>query len=274
MKVRMKFTKTGPIRYVGHLDFMRYFSRAVARSGLPGAYSGGFSPHLIISFAAPLGVGEETVGDYTDLELAYKDPYCKDADELLRLEGLGLKNDELPDAPSGDEMCGEMNRVLTEGVRIISCTRVGQTKKDKAMALVRSASYELYLKESFLPSLEGASLERAVSEFYALPEIICHKKTKKSERDEDIKPLIGHLSASDRDGTLPERFSERRDFTRCRKIELTCATGSTQNLKPAMVMEALCRHLSESFDPYGFQIVRTDTFAEDGTALDRLGILL
>lgn len=274
MKVRMKFTKTGPIRYVGHLDFMRYFSRAVARSGLPGAYSGGFSPHLLISFAAPLGVGEETVGDYTDVELAFQDPYCKDADELLRLEGLGLKNDELPAAPSGEEMCAEMNRVLTDGVRILSCVRVGQTKKDKAMALVRSASYELYLKENFLPDLEGAPLERAVSDFYDLPEIICHKKTKKSERDEDIKTLISHLSAAGQGGMLPERFLKRRDFSRCRRIDLTCATGSTQNLKPAMVMEALCRHLSEPFEPYGFQIVRTDTFAEDGTALDRLGILL
>lgn len=274
MKVRMKFTKTGPIRYVGHLDFMRYFSRAVARSGLPGAYSGGFSPHLLISFAAPLGVGEETVGDYTDLELAFKDPYCRDADELLRLEGLGLKNDELPDAPSGDAMCAEMNRVLTDGVRILSCVRVGQTKKDKAMALVRSASYELYLKESFLPDLEDRALGETVAEFYALPEIICHKKTKKSERDEDIKTLIGHLSAENKGEELPEHLKARRDFSRCRKIDLTCATGSTQNLKPAMVMEALCRYLSAPFDPYGFQIVRTDTFAEDGTALDRLGIRL
>lgn len=274
MKVRMKFTKTGPIRYVGHLDFMRYFSRAVARSGLPGAYSGGFSPHLLISFAAPLGVGEETLGDYADLELAFKDPYCKDAEELLRLEGLGLINEELPDAPTGDEMCAEMNRVLTEGVRILSCSRVGQTKKDKAMALVRSASYELYFKETFLPDLEGVALSAAVSGFFNQPEIICHKKTKKSEKDENIRPLMYAMSVDHKGEMPPERFKERREFSRCRKVSLTCATGSTQNLKPAMVMEAFCRHMDRPFDPYGFQIVRTDTFAEDGTALSGLGIQL
>ena len=55
MKVRIKFTKEGPMKFVGHLDTMRYFQKAVRRAELPIAFSGGYSPHMIMSFAAPLG---------------------------------------------------------------------------------------------------------------------------------------------------------------------------------------------------------------------------
>ena len=51
MKVRIKFTKEGPMKFVGHLDTMRYFQKAVRRAELPIAFSGGYSPHMIMSFA-------------------------------------------------------------------------------------------------------------------------------------------------------------------------------------------------------------------------------
>lgn len=57
MKVRIKFAKTGHMKFVGHLDTMRYFQKAIRRAELPVAFSGGYSPHMIMSFAAPLGVG-------------------------------------------------------------------------------------------------------------------------------------------------------------------------------------------------------------------------
>ncbi len=269
MKVRMKFTKTGPIRYVGHLDFMRYFTKAVQRSGLPGVYTGGFSPHLIISFAAPLGVGEETLGDYADVELAYRDAFAE-GDELYRLEDIGLINDDLPSAPSGTKICDAMNAVLTDGVRVTDVCRVGQIKTDKAMALVRSAAYELFLKDSFLPGITGQMLSQKIQEFCALDEIIIHKKTKKSEKDMDIKPLMTYMSGGTFD-LNPEPFTHRHDFDRKRHITLICATGSTQNLKPSAVLEAFCKFVDEPYSPYGYNILRMDTFAETGMPLAALG---
>ena len=64
MKVRIKFSKEGPMKFVGHLDTMRYFQKALRRAELPVAFSGGYSPHMIMSFAVPLGVGMESLGDY------------------------------------------------------------------------------------------------------------------------------------------------------------------------------------------------------------------
>ena len=69
MKVRMRFSKSGTMKFIGHLDIMRYFQKAFRRSGIDIAYSGGFSPHQIMSFAAPLGVGLESDGEYLDVEL-------------------------------------------------------------------------------------------------------------------------------------------------------------------------------------------------------------
>ena len=68
MKVRVKFEKTGPMKYIGHLDMMRFFQKAIRRAGIDVAYSEGFSPHMIMSFAYPLGVGMTSSGEYFDLE--------------------------------------------------------------------------------------------------------------------------------------------------------------------------------------------------------------
>ena len=56
-KLRIKFSKHGPIIFIGHLDIMRYFQKAMRRAEVDISYSTGFSPHQIMSFAAPLGVG-------------------------------------------------------------------------------------------------------------------------------------------------------------------------------------------------------------------------
>ena len=99
MKVRIKFTKVGALRYVGHLDFMRTFQKIIKRSGVQAVFTRGFSPHMIMSFAAPLGVGLESLGEYVDFEMAYRDPYELTKIELQRMNQLNIENDELPAVP-------------------------------------------------------------------------------------------------------------------------------------------------------------------------------
>ena len=74
LKVRIKFAKTGCMKYVGHLDIMRFFQKAIRRSQLPIRYSEGFNPHQIMSFAAPLGVGLTSEGEYLDIDLKEEVP--------------------------------------------------------------------------------------------------------------------------------------------------------------------------------------------------------
>lgn len=57
MKIRIKFRKYGALKFVGHLDMMRYFQKALKRAGIDMKYSEGFNPHMIMSFAARLVSG-------------------------------------------------------------------------------------------------------------------------------------------------------------------------------------------------------------------------
>ena len=66
MTVRIKFSKFGAMKFIGHLDVMRYFQKAIRRAELDVCYSNGFHPHQVMSFAAPLGVGLTSDGEYVD----------------------------------------------------------------------------------------------------------------------------------------------------------------------------------------------------------------
>ena len=57
MRIRITFSKSGPMQYVGHLDLHRAWERTFRRSGLPLEYSQGFhpQPHLNLACALPVG---------------------------------------------------------------------------------------------------------------------------------------------------------------------------------------------------------------------------
>ena len=67
MKIRVKFSKHGAMKFIGHLDIMRYFQKAIRRAEIPIVFTEGFSPHMVMSFASPLGVGIESEGEYMDI---------------------------------------------------------------------------------------------------------------------------------------------------------------------------------------------------------------
>ena len=187
MKVRVKFTKTGSLRFTGHLDLMRFFQKALRISGIKMAYTKGYSPHMILSFAAPLGVGMESLGEYFDAELAYRDPVLHTADDDERLKDIGLINEELPLCPPASVLIEMLNAVMPSGIRIAGITRIEEGKSGKAMSLVKEASYITVL------SGIGADVSEASEKFGAFlteEKIIVHKITKKAEADVDIRPML------------------------------------------------------------------------------------
>ena len=58
------------MKYITHLDLMRFWERALRRAGVPIAYSEGFSPHAQISLAAPLPVGTTSEAELMDIFLS------------------------------------------------------------------------------------------------------------------------------------------------------------------------------------------------------------
>jgi len=200
MRYRIRFSKEGELTYIGHLDLMRFFQKAMRRAALPMTYSQGFNPHPIMSFAQPLGLGLTSSGEYVDIEL----------DEKL----------------SSVEILQRLNRQMCEGISIISAKLLDDNETG-AMASLAAAKYTLTLAPSFDVNVQK------LSEFLAQEQIIVHKKTKRGEADVNIKPLIYGASCEGN------------------KLKLFICTGSMNNLRPEMVLDAY----------YSFAGVELDTDA-------------
>jgi radical SAM-linked protein len=69
MRVRLRYTKAGKVRWTSHRDLARMFERAFRRTQLPIAYSGGFAPRPKVSFGLALPTGAESEAEYLDVEL-------------------------------------------------------------------------------------------------------------------------------------------------------------------------------------------------------------
>lgn len=160
MKLRVKFSKHGAIKFIGHLDVMRYFQKAIRRAGIDIAYTGGFSPHQIMSFAAPLGVGLESNGEYMDIEV---NSLTSTQDTLERL-----------------------NQQMAEGISVLE-VKLLPDNAGNAMASVAAATYTIRFREGYEPDIEYTTL---LDEFYQQEEIVVTKKTKKNESTFDMKPFI------------------------------------------------------------------------------------
>lgn len=163
MKVRIKFSKHGPIKFIGHLDVMRYFQKAMRRSEIDIAYTTGFSPHQIMSFAAPLGVGLESNGEYMDVEL---NSMVSSADVVDRLNAVGA-----------------------DGIRVLSA-KVLPENAGNAMASVAAADYTIRFREGRAPKF---NYKDALADFYAKDRILVTKETKKNTLEVDLKPGIYKL---------------------------------------------------------------------------------
>lgn len=68
-RIRLRYTKRGPLKFSSHRDFQRAFERAVRRVGVPMAYSAGFSPHPKISYANAAPTGTASEAEYVEIGL-------------------------------------------------------------------------------------------------------------------------------------------------------------------------------------------------------------
>ena len=69
MKLRLRHTKLGKVRFTSSRDAARIWERALRRAGLPVALSEGFTPRPKISFGLALPTGAESVAEYVDIDL-------------------------------------------------------------------------------------------------------------------------------------------------------------------------------------------------------------
>lgn len=218
------------MKFIGHLDIMRFFQKAIRRSGLPIAFSEGFSPHMIMSFAAPLGVGVTSSGEYFDMELT---------EEI-----------------SSAEITDRLNREMVEGMQVISARKIPEGKAGKAMSLVAAADYVVRFREG----MELKDWEKCLDDFFRQDKFVILRKTKRSEKETDIRPWILELRA-EKNG-----------------IFMKVSQGSVHNLKPELVLEAFAAFLGQELSPTALLIHREEVYAENAegqfVSLESLGEII
>lgn len=216
MKARIKFRKYGAMKFIGHLDIMRFFQKVMRRADIPIAFTGGFSPHMIMSFANPLGVGVTSDGEYFDIELT------EEIDMNAAVE--------------------RMNQVMVEGIDIVNMVPISDEKKRTGMTIVAAADYLSSVKNNAFPP----NWKERADAFMAQDGICVTKKTKKSEKEVDIKPMI-------------YKFEVQDD-----SIYMQVAAGSVSNLKPELVMQAFSKFLGLNPEELIFTHHRLEVYADEG----------
>lgn len=222
-QIRIRFRKWGCMKYIGHLDMMRYFQKAMRRANIDICYSEGFSPHQIMSFAAPLGVGITSDGEYLDIEVN--------------------------STKSTKESLADLNNTMVEGVEITGYVALPENAKN-AMSIVAAADYELSYKEGYESPFNINEWKEIIKkEFQDKEEFLIIKKTKKSEREVDLKPLVYHLDVIEADGKPV--------------FNIRVSTGSVNNIKPELVLSSLYQKMDKEYEELAIQIHRKEVFALD-----------
>lgn len=221
MNIRMKFEKQGCMKFIGHLDIMRYFQKAIRRADIDIAYSEGFSPHMIMSFAAPLGVGLTSRGEYVDLQVHS----CESSSSAVEA----------------------LNNVMVEGMNVVSFKKLPDNAKN-AMSSVAAADYFVKFREGCAPE----DWESRFEAFLKKEEMLIVKKTKNSEAEVDLKPMI--YEAKLRDGGI--------------FMKLAC--GSVNNLKPELVMEAFTRDAGITLSAFALEVERLEIYTDTGDETNRI----
>lgn len=251
MKARIKFSKTGSMRFIGHLDVMRYFQKAFRRAGLPVSYSQGYSPHQILSFTSPLGIGLTSDAEYLDLELE--------------------------ECPEPEKMVEWMNSQMNDEIRVKEFLLLPDHAKP-SMAVLAACDYLIAVKPGYETCFQDGEWTAAqMKKFLAQDVISITKKTKRSEKEADIRPNIYYAStgldefAQMTGQEYGELCLDREEYTPLLYCQLTA--GSVVNIKPELVMQAFLDFVGEEYNPLAYQYHRMEMYGDAGGKKGELRLL-
>lgn len=163
MRVRVRFSKRGKLRWISHRDVARIWERALRRSGAPVAYSGGFSPRPRLSFGLALPTGAESLAEYLDVD---------------------LEGEATLDPPT-------LSSALPPGMEVAGTAPLTPGDPSLQHAVV-ACDWEIRVPDD-------APVAGAVQRFVEAPEVVVTRERKGHQVTDDIRPSVLSLEA---DGPL------------------------------------------------------------------------
>lgn len=164
MRIRLRYDKTGKVRWTSHRDLARVWERVVRRARLPIAYSQGFSPHPRLRFGLALSTGHESVAEYLDLDLR------PDAD--------------LPDAAEIDALPDRLNELLPSGVEVTAAAEI-PTSTTSLQEAVTSCEWSVELR-----GITPTRAEEAVDRLLRADELVITRQRKGKDITDDVRPHL------------------------------------------------------------------------------------
>lgn len=163
--VRVWFEKKGDARYISHLDLSRCMQRALKRSGLPIWYTEGFHPHVYVTFALPLSLGQESRCEIMDFRLYEERPL--------------------------NEVFAALAAAMPPDLPVTRCAFPVQKPKE-----IASSVYKILLP--------GQAEARSGAEaFFGRPSVLVTKRTKKGgEKTVELAPHLASAACRVRDEDL------------------------------------------------------------------------
>lgn len=168
-KVRLRYSKTGEMRFLGHLELVSSISRAIKRAGLPLRYSHGFHPLPKLSFTPPLPVGIESMEEYMDMEL-----------------------DSAGGRIAPEEVMDRLNKELPEGLKFQAADLI-PLKVSLPSAIM--TEYFIDLKNGPLGlNIEPDRIDGFLRDFLKKDSIIFRIEKEDKVTETDIRPRIAELA--------------------------------------------------------------------------------
>ncbi len=161
MRMIAEFEKMGRMSWFSHLDLQNTMQRALRRAQLPVAYSQGFNPHVLTSFATALSVG------------------CQSRGEVMEVEMAG----EI----SPEEFAEKLNACLPDGLKVRRCAPVPDSAP-ALMAKVAEAGYDI--------TAPNVDLTQAVEAFLKAEEVMVEKRSKTKTRLVNIRPMVHEITCA------------------------------------------------------------------------------
>jgi radical SAM-linked protein len=206
-KLRLRYTKRGPLRFASHRDLARALERALRRAQVPMAFSAGFSPHPKISYvgAAPTGAASEA--EYVEIGLAEaRDP------EAVRVA---------------------LDTALPPGIDVVECVEAaegGGSLPDR----IDASTWRVEL-----PGVAPADLAAAVESFLASAEVTVAKRTKNGPRDIDARAAVARASAGGTAGCAILTVVVRQVTPSVRPDDVLAALTAVADLRPPLPPRAV-----------------------------------
>jgi hypothetical protein len=200
VKLRLRFSKLGKVRFTSHRDVARMWERALRRAGLRVAYTGGFSPRPKIAFGLALPTGSESVAEYLDLELAGDDAAAgeieAEADRVAADITAGITAGAGGAPVDGatpvdlEALRGRLSEGLPDGIDVLGAA-VLAPGSPSLQESVTSCSWKIEAVGVDVPT--AASL---ATRAMAAGSLVLTRTRKGREVTDDLRPALLHVSVS------------------------------------------------------------------------------